>query len=118
MRTKGTRPKGSGIPARGAGWGGGKREPVPFSAENQPSGEAKSAGKTEAATAREIAKAHAVAMAQLMVEIANNPEAPMPTRLDAANKLIERAEGKATTMIGGDAEVGPVRHVVAWEDGE
>ena len=104
----------SGIPARGAGWGGeAKGEGKPYSATHQATPEAKSAGHAAAATAREVAKAHAVEMAQLMVQIAQDITAPMPTRLDAANKLIERAEGKATTMIGGDPDAGPV--VVAWQ---
>ena len=108
----------SGIPARGAGWGGAARgEGKAWTKDAYPSNAAKAGGRAAAQTAREVAKAHAVAMAELMLQIANDPAAPMPTRLDAANKLIERAEGKATTMIGGDAEVGPVKTVIAWEDG-
>ena len=104
----------SGIPARGEGWGGGaKGEGRAWTKDDYPSDKAKAEGRAAAQTAREVAKAHAVAMAELMLQIANDPKAPMPTRLDAANKLIERAEGKATTMIGGDPDAGPV--VVAWQ---
>ena len=57
------------------------------------------AGKIEAATARDIAKAHAVEMAELLATIARDPEAPPGTRVDAAHKLIERAEGKAAQSV-------------------
>lgn len=90
----------SGIPARGEGWGGdaGGLKPE-FSAEYQPAGEAKSAGKEAAKTARDVAKTHAVAMAELLAAIAKDPTAPPGTRVDAANKLIERAEGKAAQSV-------------------
>ena len=109
----------SGIPARGAGYGGPAKRSPPreaFNAENQPSPEAKSVGHDVAKTAREVAKAHAEEMAQLLVTIARDTDAPMPTRLDAANKLIERAEGRAAQAIGGDPNGVPVKTVVVWED--
>ena len=109
----------SGIPARGEGWGGDKAgtgSRKPLSADNQPSADAKMAGKIEAATARDIAKAHAVEMAELLASIARDPLAPHGTRVDAAHKLIERAEGKAAQAIGGDPNGIPLKTVIAWED--
>lgn len=109
----------SGIPARGEGWGGDKAgtgSRKPLSADNQPSADAKMAGKIEAATARDIAKAHAVEMAELLATIARDPAAPPGTRVDAAHKLIERAEGKAAQAIGGDPNGIPLKTVIAWED--
>lgn len=111
----------SGIPARGEGWGGDKAgtgSRKPLSADNQPSAEAKMAGKIEAATAREYAKTQAVEMAELLATIARDPAAPPGTRVDAAHKLIERAEGKAAQAIGGDPNGVPIKTVVTWEDGE
>jgi hypothetical protein len=57
-------------------------------------------------------------MAELLAEIALDPTAPHGTRVDAANKLIERAEGKAAMAIGGDPNGVPIKTVVTWEDGE
>jgi hypothetical protein len=110
----------SGTPARGEGWGGDARGAggKPFSADHQPPAEAKAAGREAAQTAREVAKSHAVAMAQLLAEIALDPTAPHGTRVDAANKLIERAEGKAAMAVGGDPNGVPIKTVVAWEDGK
>ena len=108
----------SGIPARGEGKGGAKGERAAFTAETQPSGEAKSIGRDAAKTAREVAKEHAEEMARLMVDIARDVTAPMPTRLDAANKIVERAEGRAAQAIGGDPNGVPLKTVVVWEDGE
>jgi hypothetical protein len=108
----------SGIPARGAGYGG-PAKPKPrkaFTAEEQPTPEAKAAGHEAAKTAREIAKEHAEEMARLMVTIARDVTAPLPTRLDAANKLVERAEGRAAQAIGGDPNGVPMKTVVVWDD--
>jgi hypothetical protein len=57
-------------------------------------------------------------MAELLAEIALDPTAPHGTRVDAANKLIERAEGKAAMAVGGDPNGVPIKTVVAWEDGK
>ena len=105
----------SGIPARGEGWGGDKAgtgSRKPLSADNQPSAEAKMAGKIEAATARDIAKAHAVEMAELLATIARDPAAPPGTRVDAAHKLIERAEGKAAQAIDMTTAGKPMGYVI------
>lgn len=114
--------KGAGIggPKRGAGRGGpasgGKR--VKFTAEMQPSPEAKSAGHEAAQTAREEAKRYAVEMLQLIRDIARDPTAPHHARSDAAEKVIARAEGRAAIAIGGDPNGVPVKTVVQWDDGE
>jgi hypothetical protein len=110
----------SGIPARGEGWGGGKsgKPAQAFDAENQPPGEVKAAGMEAAKTAREVALLHAAEMQALMVRIARDEAAPLQTRLDAANKVVDRAEGRPAQAIGGDPNAGPVRMVISWEDGE
>lgn len=108
----------SGIPARGEGWGGGAGKPkrAAFDAERQPTPEAKAAGHAESRTARAVAQEHAGDMAALLLEIARDPSTPAPTRVDAANKLIERAEGKPAQAIGGDPNGVPLKTVVTWED--
>ena len=111
----------SGIPARGEGWGGDKAgtgSRKPLSADNQPSADAKMAGKIEAATAREYAKTQAVKMAKLIAKMAEDKTAPHGTRLDAMKATIERAEGRPAQAIGGDPNGVPIKTVVTWEDGE
>ena len=107
----------SGIPARGEGKGPAKGARAPkFTAETQPSPEAKSIGHEVAKTAREAAKAHAEAMLKILVDIANDPTAPHHSRSDAAEKVISRAEGRPAQAIGGDPNGVPVKTVVVWED--
>jgi hypothetical protein len=91
----------SGIPARGAGWGGAAsgKQAKAFTSEDQPPGEVKSAGHAASKTAVEVAKAHAEEMARVLLEVARDVTAPPGTRVDAAHKLIERAEGKAPASV-------------------
>lgn len=110
----------SGSPARGIGWGGeaSGKEPKPWTRDDRPSEEAINAGREAAKTAREIAKHHAVEMAGIMLEIARDVTLPAPTRLEAANKMIDRAEGRPAQSVGGTDDLPPIKHVVTWEDGE
>ncbi len=86
---------------------------------NQPPPEAKSAGQAAAQTAREVAKASAAEMAGILQEIARDVANPPQVRVDAANKLIDRAEGRPAQAIGGDPNGVPIRTVIAWEgDGD
>ena len=69
-----------------------------------------------AETAREVAKAHAEEMARVLLDIARDVTIPPQTRVDAANKLIDRAEGKPAQAIGGDPNGVPIKTVVTWQD--
>lgn len=113
--TKGTR---HGVGGKGQGWGGAAsgKPARAFTAQNQPTPEAKSEGWVEAATGREVAKASAVEMAQLLRDLARDPKTPPPTRVMAAQALLDRAEGRAAQAIGGDPNGVPIRTVVKWED--
>ena len=66
---------------------------------NQPPTEAKIAGQQAAQTAREVAKASAAEMAALLLGIARDEANPPQVRVDAANKIIERAEGKPAQSV-------------------
>jgi hypothetical protein len=107
----------SGIPARGEGKGPARGVRAKITAETQPTPAAKSIGHEAAKTARESAKAHAEAMLQILVDIAKDATAPHHARSDAAEKVINRAEGRPAQAIGGDPNGVPLRTVVTWEDG-
>ena len=106
----------SGVPARGEGWGGDKAgtgSRKPLSADNQPSADAKMAGKIEAATARDIAKAHAVEMAELLATIARTELAAFlsggPWAID---RVGEDRYGRTLASISiGDEDAG--EHLIA-----
>jgi hypothetical protein len=66
---------------------------------HQPAPEAKSAGHAEAQTAREVAKGAAAEMAALLLDVARDVTNPPQVRVDAANKIIERAEGKPAASM-------------------
>ena len=91
---------GHGGPANGPGWGGpanglNRR----FSAEHQPDPAAVAAGIAEAKTAAAAARPHAVSMVEVWRTIALDADAPAMARIVAAEKLVDRAEGKpAQTM--------------------
>ena len=89
-------PKGSGLPATGAGWGGpanGRFAP-PIGSGYQPPGAAIGAGIKAARTAAEAARPHAVRMVEVWRQIAEDETQPAPARVVAADKIVERAEGK------------------------
>lgn len=84
------RKRGSGIPARGEGWGGpargGDGRP-PYTAETQPSGEAKSQGRAEAKAFREMLKPHLQEVADTWLKVLRNDAAPAAARNDAGQKI-------------------------------
>jgi hypothetical protein len=82
----------------GDGWGGppkGVRDPLPeaeWRAREQ-------AGRPAARSAAEAARPHAVEMVEVWRGIAMDDDAPPQARVIAADKLVERAEGKAVQPI-------------------
>lgn len=106
----------SGIPAQGEGLHGpaSGKPPAPFSAEHQPSPEAKSAGHDVAAEIRERIAAHKTALADKLVHLALRGEAEA-VQLAATNSALDRLMGKAAIAIGGDPNGVPLKTVVAWE---
>lgn len=81
---------GSGIPAGGAGWGGpargGERRPA-YTAETQPTPEAKAAGHAEAKTLREMLSPHKQRVADTWLSILQDPDAPAAARVTAGEKI-------------------------------
>lgn len=103
-RTSGTRRKGSGIPAGGAGWGGPARGTrAAFSAERQPSMRARIGAAerrvAEAATLREMLRPHLSAAAQTWLDVMLDEAAPAAARIAAAEKVAERVEGKVAERV-------------------
>jgi hypothetical protein len=114
-------PKGSGIPANGPGWGGaakGEGTKERFSDENQPPGEVKSAGHAEGKALREMLAPHKAELVNTWLAILKDPTQPAAARVAAANAIADRLEGKPSQGIGGADDLGPIKTVVAWEDGE
>ena len=117
-RTRAKAERQSGGYSSGPGWGGPARggPPQPFSADNQPTAESKAAGRIEAETAAEAARPHAVSMVEVWRSIAMDAQAPHIARISAAEKLVERAEGKAvqsSQLLGANGKpIDPVVPVV------
>ena len=114
---------GYGGEANGAGWGGTKKpyRAAQFTSENQPSLQDVAAGRDAAKTATDAAKPHAAKMVDIWLEIAQDPAAPAMARIAAAEKLVDRAEGKPKqtneqTGPNGGAMVTEV--VYRWADSE
>lgn len=97
-RTSGTRPKGSGIPAGGAGWGGPARGASTnrYSADNPPDQKAAKRGKEMAAKLKELLSDHIGSVAETWLTIMLDPTQPAAARIAAAEKIAERVEGKVT----------------------
>ena len=110
----------SGIPAGGAGYGGRAKgaSTSRFTPENQPTPEQKAQGVVEAKALRELLAPHRAAIVQTWVDVMNDPLAPHAAKIAAANAIADRLEGKPAQAIGGSEQLGPVKHVVTWEDGE
>lgn len=66
---------------------------------------------------RELARAHTDAAIRTLTEIHGDVSQPAPARVAAAQALLDRAWGKPSQAIGGAEDLGPVKHVVTWEDG-
>ena len=115
-RTSTTRPKGSGVPAKGAGWGGpASNAPRPeFAPGNAgpPAGIAKGEGRQALAKAALIEAAPAAA--RTVIEIALNPDDPRA--LQAAQAVLNRVglhEKSGVEHSGPNG--GPLR--LTWGDG-
>ena len=97
-----------GGPASGPGWWGPAHGSAgPFGRDNQPSGAAMSAGHAVARTAAEAARHHAVDAVEVWRSVMSDPAAPPQARVIAADKMVERAEGRPVQpVISLDAELG------------
>ena len=67
---------------------------------------------------RDLARAHTEDAIKTLVEIRADPTQPAPARVAAATALLDRAWGKPSQAIGGAEDLGPIKTVVAWEDGK
>jgi hypothetical protein len=70
-----------------------------FSAALQPAPSAVSAGLAASRTAREAARPHVERMVEIWRAIAEDDSAPPMARIVAADKLVDRAEGKAVVRV-------------------
>lgn len=77
-----------------------------------PSGRPKEVGHV-----RDLARKHTDAAIATLIEIGSDAAAPPAARVAAAQALLDRAWGKPSQAIGGAEDLGPVKHVVTWEDG-
>lgn len=85
----------SGTPAGGSGYGGGKRGAgTPFAPGNRPDPERRLEGKIKAGVARALAAGHVPAAVEVWREVMMDRAAPPAARVAAAEKMVERAEGK------------------------
>lgn len=109
-RTSGTRPKGSGIPAKGAGYGPSKNttKAPPFGKDNNPTPEAKSAGWD---VAREIRERIAARKNEILdAQFARATDVDHPQGHQAAADLLNRVmppESRQDLTSGGE-KVGPL----------
>lgn len=89
----------------GEAWGGSAKGQRPaFTPTRQPGGAAVAAGIAAARTAAEAAKPHVERMVEVWRKIAENEAEPSMVRVVAADKLVDRAEGKPnqrTHLTGG-----------------
>lgn len=67
---------------------------------------------------RDLARAETEKSIQTLVAIRDKEAAPENARAAAAIALLDRAWGKPSQAIGGAEDLGPVKHVVTWEDGK
>lgn len=65
----------------------------------------------------ELARKETAASLKALAEIRSDLAAPPAARVAAAQALLDRAWGKPSQAIGGADDLGPVKHVVTWEDG-
>ena len=116
--TQHTRPA-SGMPAGGDGIfagasGGGKR---PFSAETQPSPDAKSAGQAAKALMVAALVEKQLAAANVLIDLMTDKGEPGQTRLNAANSLLNRLHGTpAATLALANADDVPLAVTYKWQD--
>lgn len=95
------RPKGSGIPAGGVGWGGPARgaSDSRYSADNPPDQEAAKRGREMAAKLKELLAPHIGSVAETWLQVMLDPQAPPSARIVAAEKIAERVEGKVSDKL-------------------
>lgn len=100
----------SGIPAMGEGLHGPASgiAPQAFTAENQPSAEAKLAGVDVAAEIRERIAAKKFMLADKLLHLAEHGEAEA-VQLAATNAALDRIMGKPAQAIGGDPSGAPLQ---------
>lgn len=60
-----------------------------------------------------LAKKHTAAALAVLVEVMNTPDHPQ--RVTAANSLLDRAWGRAPTVLAGEGGVGPSEIIVRLE---
>jgi len=88
-------------PASGAGWGGeAKGMPPAWTADSQPTPDAKSAGHAGKAAMHAYFETKRVAYAEALDEIATT-DPDSGRRLAALNSIIDRLDGKATVALSG-----------------
>jgi hypothetical protein len=116
---------GRGGEATGEGYGGPAHGLYrPFTSDTVPTGAAMSAGRTRAKNAREAARHYAVEAVDLWRDVVRGVVEPNMARVIAADKLIERAEGKPeqltthriATPVPFDADSLPDEHREALRD--
>jgi len=66
----------------------------------------------------QLARKHTEGALQTLDEIRKDAAAPPAARVAAATALLDRAWGKPSQAIGGAEDLGPIKTVVAWEDGK
>jgi hypothetical protein len=110
----------SGIPVGGDGWGGPARgSAAHFSADNQPNGDMKSAGKASKVAMVAYLVAKQMRAAEKIVALIDDPEAAPQVQLAASIALLNRLHGTpaaSLALTGGDEQP----HVVTyrWEGDE
>lgn len=62
---------------------------------------------------RSLARAHTETAINVLVGVMNAPDAPHAAKVSAVNSILDRGWGKATQIIQGDEEGGPI--VVTWQ---
>ena len=67
---------------------------------------------------KELARSYCTDALKTLHTIMNSTESPQAARVAAANSLLDRGFGKPAqqTIVTGDDENGPVRHVFVWEE--
>lgn len=68
------------------------------------------------ADVREAAAQYSSEALTTLAEIMRSPEHPAAARVSAAEKILDRAHGKApqAVKLGGDEEAGPIQQVIRW----
>ena len=102
-------------PAGGAGWGGpAKGAGTEFAADNQPSVDAKLAGKAAKAAMRDYLETERMNLARELVSLATTAESEM-VRKSAIEAVFDRLDGKPVQAVSGpDGEALPQHIAVSF----